>query len=120
MTRSCAWVAAALGIISSLTTGCHAFYMVSGRVDSCASRKPIADAQVTLRIYQPKRSGEAQTNADGTFLVAVNWIPDDQPSDFSAKKEGFKDYDVHVTNPKAPQNICLTPVSASPAPERNP
>ncbi|HWL88711.1 MAG TPA: carboxypeptidase-like regulatory domain-containing protein [Polyangiaceae bacterium] len=103
-----------IGAISTLGSVCDAFYLVNGRVENCVTRKPIADAKVVLRTTGPKRRGVRQTDADGTFTVAVNDLPDDEkPSDLTVSKDGFDNYDIHVMNPTRPQDICLTPTGTS-------
>jgi hypothetical protein len=114
-------VGASLGALFSVGAICDAFYTVSGRVESCATRTPIPGAKVQLKITDPRRSGAAETLPDGTFTVAVNALPDDSmPSELTVSKDGFATSALHVTKPAAPQAICLeanTPAGA-PAPDR--
>jgi hypothetical protein len=103
----------AIGLVSGLATACDAFYAVNGKVENCATRAPIAQATVTLRTDQPKRSNSGETRDDGTFGIGVNELPDyTKPSDLMVSKEGFSDYSVHIQDPRVRQSICLTPLAS--------
>ena len=106
----------AIGLVSGFTA-CDTFYAVNGKVENCATRAPIAQATVTLRTDQPKRSNSGETRDDGTFGIGVNELPDDtKPSDLTVKKEGFGDYSVHIKDPNVSQSICLTPLTSPSTP----
>jgi len=84
---------------------CDSFYMVHGRVSSCADKRPVAGAIVHLS--DESRGGFTKTGADGTYRVALNEPDGDGPSKLTLAKVGYRTEEHSVDNPHVEQNICL-------------
>jgi hypothetical protein len=100
----------ALVLSGGLGALCDSFYGVSGRVVSCDSHTPVADADVELDVPELERKGSSVTDAQGNFQVAVNYPEGPEASQLTIKKPGYKPRKQAVPDPKAAQNLCLEPL----------
>ena len=91
----------------ALIAGCDRFYTVSGRVSSCADKRPIPGAMVHLS--NGEKGGFTKSESDGSFRTALNEPDGDGPSDLTVARVGFRTVEHHVSKPHAPQNVCLPP-----------
>jgi hypothetical protein len=88
-------------------SACDTFYVVRGRVSSCADRRPIAGA--ILHLSDDRRGGFAKTAEDGSYTVALNEPEGDGPSKLTLAKVGYRTEEHQVANPHVEQNVCLKP-----------
>ena len=89
-----------------LAGGCHAFYSVSGTVTSCATGAPIEKAHLDLSY--PGEHGVNETEADGTFTVAVNDPPGDNEGTLVVTAEGHRP-ETRTVRDKERVEVCLQP-----------
>jgi hypothetical protein len=84
---------------------CDTFYVVRGRISSCADRRPLAGVMVHLS--DDRRGGFTKTAEDGTYTVALNEPEGDNPSKLTLAKVGYRTEEHAVANPHVDQNVCL-------------
>jgi hypothetical protein len=98
-----------LAVLAVVAAGCDSFYVVRGRVLSCADHRPIPGAMVHLS--DGSRGGFTKTDVDGTFQAALNEPEGDGPSRLTVAKVGFRTVEQQVTQPHAEQTVCLPSVA---------
>jgi hypothetical protein len=92
-------------LLAGAAVACDSFYVVRGRVLSCADHRPVPGAMVHLT--HDRRGGFTKTDADGTFLAALNEPDGDGPSKLTVASVGFQTVEHQVTQPHAEQTVCL-------------
>jgi hypothetical protein len=95
-----------LAAASLLAGGCHSFYRVQGTVTSCATSAPIAGAHLDLSY--PGEHGVNETEADGTFVVAVNDPPNDRVGRLVITAPGYRTV-MQLVRDGERVEICLPP-----------
>jgi hypothetical protein len=90
-----------------LLCACDSFYVVKGRVVRCEDKTPVANATVEVELSQTKKQGKEASKEDGTFSVAVNHPPTEEPSVLTVSAPGFAPKSTSVTNTDTPQVVCL-------------
>jgi hypothetical protein len=110
------WFRNVVGVVAlgNLGAVCDAFYAVSGRVETCDTHAPIADAEVRIDVPTIKRRGKTASREDGEFTVAVNYPPGDEPSVLSVQKPGYAEARAQVGDPKVRQTVCLQRLRMAP------
>ena len=89
------------------TAACDSFYVVRGRISSCADHRPLAGVMVHLS--DDRRGGFTKTADDGSYTVALNEPEGDGPSRLTLAKVGYRTEEHAVANPHVDQNVCLKP-----------
>lgn len=109
--RTSRWlrIGALIAAAGSLAALCDSFYVVSGRVDACDTRKPIADARIRLDVPELDRRGEGTTDDAGAFRIGVNHPPARSSAELTIEKPGYVSTRSVVRDPDAKQRVCLEP-----------
>jgi hypothetical protein len=107
--RTAALLQLAGALVIASTPACHAFYAVSGKVVTCDTHAPIANAEVRVDVPEIERKGKTTTDERGEFLVAVNYPPAALASELSVSKPGYTPSRLEVKDPNVRQQVCLKP-----------
>ncbi|WP_437681685.1 carboxypeptidase-like regulatory domain-containing protein [Sorangium sp. So ce131] len=100
-------IAIALRGLAAFGVGCHAFYVVSGRVVDCSDQAPVDGADLHLELARLQEKGRATSDPSGSFHVVLNAPPGEEASELVVEKPGYAPLHATVKNPEVPQQLCL-------------